>query len=411
MPVRFFTRDSLGNIQKPEITVPQLNGSDLFGRLRTSSPFTLFSSHFQFDKRALFWDEVLAVNGTSTFNANQACIDMAVTGENGSRVVRQTKEYMVYEPGRAQQGAFTALFGTPRTNCNQRIGMFDDSDGVFFRLDGSTFGVGIRSSVSGSVVNTLVDQADFNIDKLDGRGLSGKIIDLTKTQLFYIEYQWFGVGTVRFGVFIDGHIIYCHEINHANRKTTVYMKRGSLPVRYEIVNAAATAGAVTMKQICSAVSSEAGYKPSGVTRAADTGIVGLVAASGVERPILSIRLKSTAIRSSIIPINATAMCSTADNFRLRIILNGSLTGASFASVATDSIAELDIAATAVSGGTIISSVYTSNQIRANLLQEIESLLKLAANIAGTSDVVSLTVTGVPAGAVTAFGSLEWQEFY
>lgn len=392
-------------IVQQSFSAPQL---DLFGRQRISSPTSIFSAQFLYDKQPLLWDESLTSGGTSTFNAAQACIDLAVTTTNGSRVIRQTKEYFVYEPGRVQLCELTAVFGTATTNCTQRLGMFDDNDGCFFQLNGSTFGVTIRSSVSGAPVNTTVNQSSFNLDKLDGTGTSGVTLDITKTQLFVIEYQWFGVGTVRFGIYVNNAIVYCHQIFHANIDTTVYMKRGSLPVRYEIINTAGTANSVTFKQICCTVISEAGYQPVGTSLAVDTGNTPRSVVGTGSLPLLSIRLKAANNRATLIPANFSILTDGANNFRVQVILNGTLTGAAFNSVNANSVTEFDIAATALTGGTVIHSSYVASTTRDNTLP-IESLLKVVANIAGTADILTLYVTNVSA-LINYYGSLEWQEF-
>jgi len=78
-------------------------------------------------------------------------------------------------------------------------------------------------------------QSQFNIDKLDGTGPSGMVLDLTKMQMFLIDYSWYGAGTVRFG-FRDtqGKIIYVHRMVNSNQNTEAYMRSGNLPARYEI---------------------------------------------------------------------------------------------------------------------------------------------------------------------------------
>ena len=82
-----------------------------------------------------------------------------------------------------------------------------------------------------------VPQADWNIDTMDGHGPSGFELDLTKIQMAYMDYSWYGAGKVRFG-FKDrlGKVIYCHHFLHNNRLTEAYMRSGNLPAKYEILN-------------------------------------------------------------------------------------------------------------------------------------------------------------------------------
>ena len=83
-------------------------------------------------------------------------------------------------------------------------------------------------------VDTTIPQSQFNIDRLDGTGPSGYIIDLTKMQMFYIDYSWYGAGFIRFGVrAADGNVVYCHKIINNNVNYLAYMRSGNLPGRYE----------------------------------------------------------------------------------------------------------------------------------------------------------------------------------
>ena len=79
-----------------------------------------------------------------------------------------------------------------------------------------------------------IAQSSFNIDKLDGTGPSGYNIDLSKMQMFYIDYSWYGAGFIRFGVRgPNGDVIYAHRIANNNINNEAYMRSGNLPAHYE----------------------------------------------------------------------------------------------------------------------------------------------------------------------------------
>jgi hypothetical protein len=92
---------------------------------------------------------------------------------------------------------------------------------------------------SGSVIITKrtqqrIPQSQWNIDKCDGTGPSGYSLDLTKMQMLYIDYSWYGAGAIRFGFKNQrGEVIYAHRIPNANLRTEAYMRSGNLPSRYE----------------------------------------------------------------------------------------------------------------------------------------------------------------------------------
>jgi hypothetical protein len=73
---------------------------DAFGRLRVSSPYTLFDSQSRYASDNSF-DTSTATGGTATFNTNQSSTSLAVTTTNGSSAVRQTYRYFPYQPGKS----------------------------------------------------------------------------------------------------------------------------------------------------------------------------------------------------------------------------------------------------------------------------------------------------------------------
>jgi hypothetical protein len=82
-----------------------------------------------------------------------------------------------------------------------------------------------------------IPQDEFNVDRLDGTGPSGYILDPTKMQMMYIDYTWYGAGFIRYGLrATNGDIVYCHRIANNNVNSQAYMRSGNLPARYEVAN-------------------------------------------------------------------------------------------------------------------------------------------------------------------------------
>ena len=98
-------------------------------------------------------------------------------------------------------------------------------------------GVTAANVICTKTIDTRVGQDNWNIDKADGEGPSGFNLDITKIQMCYMDYSWYGAGKIRFG-FKDqnGHVKYVHEFKHNNRLTESYFRSGNLPARYEIEN-------------------------------------------------------------------------------------------------------------------------------------------------------------------------------
>jgi len=94
------------------------------------------------------------------------------------------------------------------------------------------------SNVSNVIISKTIDskyvQSSWNIDKMDGTGASLYNLDLTRMQMFYIDYTWYGAGAIRFGFKNNrGEVIYCHRIPNNNINTEAYMRSGNLVARYE----------------------------------------------------------------------------------------------------------------------------------------------------------------------------------
>jgi hypothetical protein len=88
--------------------------------------------------------------------------------------------------------------------------------------------------VASKIQDIKTPQSSFNIDKLDGTGPSGYNIDLSKMQMFYIDYSWYGAGFIRFGVRgPSGDVIYAHKVANNNVNNEAYMRSGNLPAHYE----------------------------------------------------------------------------------------------------------------------------------------------------------------------------------
>ena len=82
-----------------------------------------------------------------------------------------------------------------------------------------------------------VKQSEWNLDKFDGSGPSGHVFDPSKMQMTYIDYSWYGAGTIRYGFRGQGgKITWCHEISNNNNNLAAYQRSGNLPARYEAIN-------------------------------------------------------------------------------------------------------------------------------------------------------------------------------
>jgi len=391
---------------------PSESSADAFARFRASTPFGVFDNKQIYAKDTLFWSDSLATGGTSTFLTNEAAVQLEVTTTNGSSAIRQTRQYMIYQPGRSQLIYITGLMGAIKANVRQRIGYFDTNNGVFFEQDGTNLRVVRRTFVSGSAVDNAVNQASWNIDPLDGTGQSGYTLDTSKVQVFVIDFSWLGVGQVRLGVLSGNAIYYCHAFPAANILTTVWTQTPSLPVRFEITNTGATGSNTTMKQICAAILSEGGLDPIGLVVNANTGDTAVVA-SATETALIGVRLTAAFNRATIIPLDFDVNSTSANNLLIRAWTRATLSGGAW--VASTGVAsEINITATGFSttGAILVASTYlntSTNRVASTLLK---SNLVLGSDFAGTTrDEFIITAENLAAGNNNTYASITWKEIY
>ena len=96
-------------------------------------------------------------------------------------------------------------------------------------------GTTISNAIVSPTIDVRIPQSQFNIDRIDGTGPSGYNIDLTRMQMWYIDYSWYGAGFIRYGVRgTNGVITYVHQIQNNNRQFEAYMRSGNMAAHYEV---------------------------------------------------------------------------------------------------------------------------------------------------------------------------------
>jgi hypothetical protein len=386
--------------------------SDAFGRLRVSEPYTLFDTNSRYYDHGQF-SNVNVGTANVVYVANQSSFQLNVGTANGDSIIRESKKVFPYQPGKSQLALNTFCMNTPKTNLRQRVGLFGANDGVFFENDGTYNYVVIRSGSTS--VEERVRQDAWNGDRLNGLGgvnnPSGITLFPDRAQIFYADVEWLGVGSVRTGFIIDGVIITCHTFNHANQSgnTKVYMTTATLPIRYEITNTGATSGASMMTQICSTVISEGGYNNFGTTQTAGTGTTPKrLSNSGTYYPIVSIRLNSSRLDSIVLPRLVDVLSTTVNYYRWVLLLNPTLTGATFATTSPTGTVDIDKAATAISGGIELQSGYAASRELSTLSAVDFFQFQLGRTAAGVSDIVTLAMAATSNNA-DVLAELGWQE--
>lgn len=403
--------DQYGNLVGP--ANPSGMAVDAFSRARFSQPTTLFDSFNRYQINGGFVS-ANAANASVSFNANTSTVSLNIANTAGSYAYRETSKVFAYQPGKSLQILNTFVMDPAQTGLTQRVGYFGANNGIFLQQANSTVSFIKRSYVTGSVVDTPVNQADWNIDKLDGTGPSLLTLDLTKPQIFFSDIEWLGVGSVRCGFVINGQLIHCHSFHHANLSTAngAYMTTACLPIRYEIFNTANTANTSSLDQICSTVISEGGYELRGRPRSiANTELADLTTA-GTFYNLMSIRLKSDRLDAIVVPKNISVF-GKGNNTRIhwRIVEGGTITGGTWTSAGSDSAVEYNNTGTLSSGTTLVEGyigVDAQSSQTASLDQGLFKFQLERNSFTSTPTIFTLAATGGAAGD-DALGAITWEE--
>lgn len=402
--------------------------TDAFGRLRISQPFTLFDSQHRYQDNGKF--ATANSSGCNTaFQTNESTVNLNVGTTANTHVYRESTRVMAYQPGKSLLVLNTFAMNTPKTGLRQRVGYFNTQNGIYFENDGTTNYFVLRTFANGSVVETRTAQADWNIDKFDGTGYAaqgaaaehGSGLDVTKTNILWIDIEWLGVGDVRCGFVVDGKMVPAHIFHNDNLNTTTYMTTACLPIRYEIENTAATASNSTMKQICSTVISEGGYELFGKQYAVARPLTSLkdLPVAGTFVPVISIRLRSDRLDAIVIPKKVTFVGVTNNtNYRYKIVVGPTLdANASWTNATSDGISsvEYDISATGYTGGRDVSIGYASvsSGDKADVVSFEDGLFKFQFErnpFTNTATVFTIVATGAGNGD-DCLGALEWEEIF
>lgn len=380
---------------------------DAFGRSRVSTPLTLFDSsnvNYKNDK----FDERVIGTGSISYSANQSSLLLSNGTDSGNSILRQSKRYFSYLPGKSLLILSTMVFDSPQTNLVQRVGYYDDNNGIFLEQNGSTTNIVMRSSISGSVIETRIPQTQWNSDVFDGNGTSHITLDTTKSHIFWIDIEWLGVGSVRTGFVIDGKFIIAHTFHNANSVDSVYITSANLPIRYEIINNAELTSPATLKQICSSVISEGGYEPRALQHVYGTSLAGNPTA-GANAYINLVTIQMTQNKAIVIPSGADILNISNADFEWGLFINATPATALTFTTATNNV-EYAVNAVNVSGGRKVAGGYMGGKTAPYALGDgsFDWDYQLGETIAGVSDTLTLAVRASSASK-SAAGMLKWYE--
>ena len=324
-----------------------------FGAMSVGQTQPIRDYRFAYDGNdSLFWDQTVG-GGSISHEQARGTILLQNGTVSGDQSIRTSHFYHPYIPGVGSQVEMSIqLGGADKANLVQCWGLFDGNNGLFFESNESGLAVVMRSSVSGSPVDLKINQVDFNKDKADGSDSIGLTLDVTKGNVYFIDFQWLGAGRVHFGMLAPtGERIILHAMEHANTVSLPYMKTATLPIRVEQINTGAVVSTSEMRWLCGTVNHTSLVTPDTDKYSEESPLVtGITAAV----PVISFRptlLISGLTNRVISAVESIQVVNTSSEAAIITVTKGtSLTGGSF-SLSGTSAMEKDTSASAHSGGT------------------------------------------------------------
>ena len=222
---------------------------DNLGKLEVSEAQNLFEADFEYSLQPMRWEQYIVGGATIAQVSSSGGVQMSVTTAAGDLAIRQTRPYIRYQPGKTIYMSSGFQFGAAYNNQRQRVGFFDDGNGIFFEQSDPTvtnpsgMGVVYRSDVgTNGPVDTRISYENWS----DPQGIKATI-NWNLIQMIWIEFAWYGAGLLRWGVVVGGEPFILHQQGIGNKinQTTPWSRTGNVPVRYELRNVGtSTAGSM-----------------------------------------------------------------------------------------------------------------------------------------------------------------------
>lgn len=389
---------------------------DSFGRIKVAPPHLLFDASFQYTLQDKVFIRSELNNATITHDLNRAAARLETSIDVGSRARLRSRNYFPYSPAFTNTMIGSFCFHGSIENVTKRLGLYDEKNGFFIQVRGEGFEVGIRSSITGSVVDNIVEQSNWNVDKLDGSGNkitnpSGLYLDPTKQNIIYLEFQWLGSGRVQFAFIINGEKVVAHEFQHANILDSLYSQTATLPIQAEILGNGISS---FMEFTCCSLAANGATSQHGHLYVASNGVEPITAQTvGTVYPIISIRKQTAYSKIPVQILDISAFSTTNDDFLIQIIHKAVLNTPVWVNI-PGSLCEKDVSSTSLVGGDLVAEFYMKGNLQASEKLELLSRfwdLTLGDDFDGNSEIMTMAAIPLTTNAgiygVISFKVYEW----
>ena len=341
-----------GNVTSLASKVP----TDPFGDLRVVQRTSLIDLKSTFGVSDLRDIPATAGTGAVTATVGLPEYTLAVTAANDSARLASAERGR-YVSGYGAEVGIAVRLAQPASayagGQRARWGYYDGTDGFFFQVSAAGVAVGVARSGA----ETIVPQAEWNVDRLDGTGPSGQTLDVTKGNICQVVFSWYGYGGVAWRVALTDPatgaqmVQVLHRWAPAGQTSTL---TPNLPLYVALENRG-TAGARAV-YVAGRQFSVIGHVPHPVKRITSAYRVTLTVnkASGFV-PVLSLRRKAGFLGNPVRVSSVDMVTSNDCMYQVRV--GGALTGAAWGAVSdtapAETALEMDASATAAAGGVVL----------------------------------------------------------
>jgi hypothetical protein len=418
--------DDRGDGSFSQIIKNESRFNDALGRLKTSRHQNIYEADFEYGTQPLRWESLTAGGGTVAHQPGLGGVRMRIGTASGDLTIRQSRPYHRYQPGKTMMMATAVNFGTAQTNQLQRVGFFDDSNGIFIEQGNpsadNTYGMAlvVRSDTSGTVTDTKFQAGTSGGGtEWNGDAVVRASLDWTRIQMVWMEYAWYGAGAVRYGVFVNGEPIVLHTVGFGNRSGQLapWAKTGNLPVRYEQRNIGTVAAQNDMYHYGVSVIVEGGIDEArGFTYSygnPQSAPLKSVAASASRAPVISVRGKplgvveytqatAAATAGSTTSLTAGTAAWTVDQWKGRFV-NYTVSSVQYTARITSNTATVLTLADIVTGGALATAPVAGQNYSIGIINRGQ-LLPRRLQVTSTQPVFIEIFVSTPTSAINLTGS-------
>ena len=370
-----------------------------YGEIMTVELNPVIQADFNYGVNGELFDSATNSGVVETINSN---LCLKCSGSAGSFAEIKTKKLIRYRPGQGNGIRFSAIFTEGSSGTKQLYGVGDSNDGYFVGFNGTKFGV-LRRSFG---VENWTYQEDFNLDKLDGQANSQFKYFPSKGNVFDIQYQWLGYGSIVFNIENPetGLFMPFHRIQYSNTATSPSTEFGSNPILLRVETNETTTNPPTLRGASLFGYLEGQLVYTGPKFGANNAVVGIGTS---QQNILTLKnelvfkTKQNKISTKTEGLSFSAEGSQPVTVQIR--KNATIGGSPvFNPIGVDSVISKDIAGTSVTGGTLLAS-FTLNKVGSIFISKADFETFLSP---GETLTFSAAVSG---GTSTVVASVNWVE--